>query len=290
MCSAGPSGDMALKILERQDDLEQKFILKEAQLKATDSSLQQFKRHSPSVPRSSPPWDAWGAAVAHEIRTPLTSLKLFMESVEAEIEISPEYTEDFTVAMGQIARIEAAINRLLDFTKPKALVFSRVGIHPLITEILNMIRPLATKQECIVATQIDDHLPAIFADEKRLEEALINLFINSLEAMTGKGRIDVIVTQAHPDFAPGGDPFVRIDVKDTGPGIPAKNIDLIFDPFFTTKPAGTGLGLPMVFHTIERHRGKIRVQSASGNGTVFSIFLPTTPEAHQTDGKDTADR
>ena len=265
--------DMAQKIQQRQDSLEEKFNLKTAELKETDHTLKQFKL----IAERSEKFAALGrlgAAVAHEIRTPLTSLKLFLESIHAEIEISPEYTEDFTVAMGQINRIEGAINRLLDYTKPKELIFSEICIAHLITDIVSMIRPLANKQECVVETRMASGMPEINGDKKLLEEALVNLFINSLEVMPEKGRINVTAEMDVFDSDGNSISCIRIDIADSGPGIGPENLDFIFEPFFTTKSAGTGLGLPMVFNTVKRHDGEIRVRNREEGGVLISLFLP----------------
>ena len=275
--------DMALKIQERQHRLEHQFNLKEAELKKTDHTLKQFQL----IAERSEKFAALGrlgAAVAHEIRTPLTSLKLFLESVEDEIEISPEYTEDFTIAMGQIARIEAAINRLLEFTKPKDLFFSLLNVDCLVTDVVSIIKPLANKQECIIAIEIQNDLPRINADKKLIEEALINLLINSLEAMPDHGHITVSATRGEWDTETHIGPCIRIDITDTGLGIAAEHSDLIFDPFFTTKAAGTGLGLPMVLNTINRHGGEIQVRRRREGGTVFSLFLPIPSSEPETYG------
>ena len=281
--------DMAQKIQQRQDKLEMQFSLKEAELKETDQTLKQFKL----IAERSEKFAALGrlgAAVAHEIRTPLTSLKLFLESVQGEIEISPEYAEDFEIAMSQITRIEAAINRLLDYTKPKEMVFSRIPVEKLIFDIASLVRPLANKQECFIEIHAADDLPEIAGDKKLLEESIINILINALEAMSKKGEIKVTakletVMTAHS----GGNkvPMVRIDIADSGPGIDRENIDFIFDPFFTTKSAGTGLGLPMVFNTVKRHNGEIRVKNQEKGGAVISLFLPATIEESNENGKNT---
>ena len=282
--------DMAQNIQQRQTTLEQKFNLKAAELEETDQSLKQVKL----IAERSEKFAALGrlgAAVAHEIRTPLTSLKLFLESIQGEIEISPEYTEDFTVAMGQISRIETAINRLLEYTKPKEMVFSSIPVHQLIADIVSLVRPLANKQECVIKTNVAHNLPEILGDKKLLEEALINLFINALEAMSEKGRINVTATLERMETAASGDTsssFIRIDVADSGPGIAPENIDFVFNPFFTTKSAGTGLGLPMVFNTVKRHNGQIRIRNREEAGAVVSLFLPPTNEKLGTHGKDTA--
>jgi signal transduction histidine kinase len=265
--------NMAHEVRKRQSNLEQEVNLKEAELKETDLILKQIKL----IAERSEKFAAigrLGAAVAHEIRTPLTSIKLFLESVQGEIEISPEYEEDLTIAMGQIKRIEAAINRFLDYTKPQELIFSEIDIAQLIEEVVFMVRPMANKQECRLDVKIEKNLPKIDGDKKFLEEAMVNLFVNSLEAMPNNGEI--FVTATRDSFDSNGQivPCIRIDIKDTGLGISNEHMELIFDPFFTTKTSGTGLGLPLVINTIKRHGGDVRVKSHEGSGAVFSLFLP----------------
>lgn len=277
--------DMAQKIQQRHDFLEEKFNLKEAELKEVDHTLNQFKL----IAERSEKFVAigrLGAAVAHEIRTPITSLKLFLESIQDEIEISQEYVEDFIVAMGQITRIETAINRLLEYTKPRELIFSKLYVDQLITGIVSLIRPMANKQECEIKVHLDPDLPSIEADEKLLEEALINLFINSLEAVSEKGRIHVTARMDAFDSGENQIPCIRIEISDSGPGISRENINSIFEPFFTTKSSGTGLGLPMVLNMVKRHHGEIRVRNRKTGGAVVSLFLPVKSEQNDAYGKN----
>ncbi|MBN1833859.1 MAG: HAMP domain-containing protein [Deltaproteobacteria bacterium] len=280
--------EMAQGIQRRQNTLEQQFNLKTAELEETDQTLRQFK----VIAERSEKFAALGrlgAAIAHEIRTPLTSLKLFLESIQGEIEIAPEYAEDFIIAMSQISRIEIAINRLLDYTKPKEMVFSKISVETLIRDIVSLVRPMANKQESVIETHFAPHLPGITGDNKLLEEALINLFINALEAMPKKGRIDVTVKPENMEMEGNGNipvPLIRIDVADSGPGIAPEHIDFIFEPFFTTKSMGTGLGLPMVYNTIKRHNGEILVRNQEEGGVVISLFIPLTPEENHEAGKD----
>jgi signal transduction histidine kinase len=266
--------NMARKVSERQHTLEHDITLKDAALKETDLILKQIK----VIAERSEKFAAigrLGAAVAHEIRTPLTSLKLFLESVESDIKISPEYEEDFVIAMDQVQRIEAAINHFLDFSKPQELTLSKVDIIQLIEDVVFMIRPMAAKQDCQVKIDLDEALPEIPADKKFLEEALINLLINALEAIAGPGKITVSATRDDLQGDGASQDCIRIDVGDSGSGIAPEHLGRIFDPFFTTKSAGTGLGLPLVLNTIKRHGGDVRVQSHADSGTVFSLFLPT---------------
>lgn len=216
-----------------------------------------------------------GAAVAHEIRTPLTSLKLFLESVEAEIRISEEYAADFTMAMQQINRIETTINRFLYLTKPRDPVFSEIDVANLMAEVISIVRPLVNRHECLMDVNIGENLPAITGDRKLLTDALINLFVNAVEAMPEHGVLTAVARGN--DFHGGSGepaPCVRIDISDTGCGIADHQLEHLFEPFYTTKASGTGLGLPLAAAAIRNHGGVLRVKSKIGCGTTFSIFLP----------------
>jgi signal transduction histidine kinase len=265
--------NMTLKLKERQESLARQVNLKDAELKETGSIL----RHTKLIAERSEKFAAigrLGAAVAHEIRTPLTSLKLFLESVHAEIEVSPEYQEDLIIAMKEIKRIEATINRFLDFSKPQELIISDIDISQLIEDILSIIKPMINKIECTLDVRIENDLQEIRGDKKLLGEALINILVNSLEVMPHHGSL--FVSAGRDVYHSNNDslPCIRIDVKDTGPGIPEYQIENIFDPFFTTKPSGTGLGLSITAKTIKNHGGFIRVKSEINQGTTFSLFLP----------------
>ena len=265
--------DMSTKLQKRQNHLEQKVDRKDAELKETDLILKKTRL----IAERSEKFAAvgrMGAAVAHEIRTPLTSLKLFMESMEAEIEISPEDAEDFQIAMKQIDRIESTINRFLDFTKPQELVFSEISIADLTEDVLIMVRPMIKRQGCSLDVQMAEGLPPIHGDRKLLAEALVNLFVNSLEAMDSGGSLSITAAEDRFVLTGGTAPCLRIEITDTGCGIAEEQIDSLFEPFFTTKASGTGLGLPLVFNTIQNHGGVIRVKSRVRYGSTFFIYLP----------------
>jgi len=271
--------NMKLKIQERQNHLKEEVGLKEAELKETGSMLRQTKLIAERSEKFAT-IGRLGAAVAHEIRTPLTSLKLFLESVQAEIEVSPEYQEDYDIAMRQIKRIETTINRFLDFSKPQELTFSEIDIPLLIEDILLIIKPMINKNECSLDVTIENDLPKINGDKKLLGEALINLFVNSLEVMPNHGKLLVIAEKDNFILKDETLPCIRIDIRDTGPGIPEYQIANIFDPFFTTKSSGTGLGLSITAKTIKSHGGCISVKSTINEGAVFSLFLPLNYNQH----------
>ncbi len=279
--------EMARQLRARQNSLEEEVGLKAAQLKETDVRL----RKTELAAARSQQLAALGrlaAGVTHEIRTPIASLKLFLESVKAEIEISPEYEEDFHMAMNQIKRMEATINRFLDFARPQEPIFSMIDAGQLVEEALLVVRPKANQQETIVNVAVDDGLPEIKGDKKQLGEALVNLMINALEAMTSRGTLSVSASMDR--YETGGRPrrCVRLEVSDTGPGITSENLSRLFDPFFTTKASGTGLGLSIVQSTVDSHYGEITVESENGKGTTFSILLPVFAEQEdEKHGEDT---
>jgi len=269
--------DMAKQLQNRQRQLEQRMVLQEAELEETGVKLkatQQAAARSQQLAALG----RLASGVAHEIRTPLTSLKLFLESVESDIEISPEYADDFQVAMNQIGRMEATINRFLDFARPQDPVFAWIDVDELIEDALLMVGPRARHQETAVEKSVKNSLPKIKGDEKQLGEVLLNLMLNALEAMGSRGRLSVVADFGEWPGKDGGRRCVRIDIKDTGPGIKEKDISRLFEPFFTSKATGAGLGLSIVYSTLQRHRGDIMVQSIVGEGTTFSVLIPVDEE------------
>jgi len=273
-------GTMAKQLQARQHSLEAKVDFQEAELKKTELAAARSQQLA-ALGRLA-------AGVTHEIRTPIASLKLFLESVKAEIEISPEYEEDFHVAMGQIKRIEATINRFLDFAKPQEPIFSAINVKNLIEEALLVVRPKANQQETTVVLRVDGELPEIQGDKKQLGEALINLMVNSLEATTHRGELTISASVDKRNTSDGPAGCVLIGVSDTGPGIEENNLDKLFDPFFTTKASGTGLGLSIVQTIVRGHGGDISFESVAGEGTTFYLFLPMlTEQGNRKHGKDT---
>lgn len=267
-------GEMARQLQHRQEMLEQRVVLREAELEETGARLKETQQAAARSQQLAS-LGRLAAGVAHEIRTPLTSLKLFLESVETEIAISPDYEEDFQVAMSQVKRMEATISRFLDFARPQEPVFMSLNVGDLIEEALLVVGPKARQQETVIRKSISSLLPEIKGDRRQLGEALLNLLVNGLEAVSGQGELSITANLDSIPTRDGQRRCVRIEVRDTGPGIEAKHQTRLFDPFFTTKATGAGLGLAIVMSTIQRHGGEVAVQSSPGEGTTFSVFLPT---------------
>ena len=270
----GAFGEMARQLRNRQVLLERRMILKEAELEETGARLKETQKAAARSQQLAS-LGRLAAGVAHEIRTPLTSLKLFLESVESEIEISPDYEEDFQVAMSQVKRMEATISRFLDFARPQDPIYSLLDVGELIEDALLVVGPKARQQETIIRKSISRLLPKFKGDKKQLGEALLNLLVNGLEAVASQGELSIIATLGKMQGEDESRECVQIDVSDTGPGIVEENMVRLFDPFFTTKATGAGLGLAIVTSTIHRHGGEVMVQSTVGRGTTFSVLIPT---------------
>ena len=219
------------------------------------------------------PWGRLASGVAHEIRTPLTSLKLFLQSVQDDIVISDELQEDYRIAMRQVGRIEATINHFLDFARPQQPVFGNLDVVGLIDEALEVVQPRANQQEVQVLKRIATGLPPVEGDSRQLGEALVNLMVNALETMPDGGEL--IITAERDGVGEDSQPsWLRIDVSDTGSGIRQEDLERLFEPFFTTKATGSGLGLTILRATIEGHGGSVEVNTQVAVGTTFSLRLP----------------
>lgn len=266
-------GDMARQLQDRHLRLEEEVTQRESELRKTDARLQ-LTQQAAIRSQQLASLGQLAAGVAHEIRSPLTSLKMFLESMEAEMDISPLYDEDLHVAMAQVERMESTINRFLNFARPQDPLFSEFEAGELIKDALLVARPRAMQQETVIATEIADALPLLSGDRKQLGEALLNLIINGLEATMCGSRIAISASMSLQHSPEESSECIKIDVTDSGPGIDSKLIPKLFDPFYTTKATGTGLGLSIVYSTIVRHGGQVGVDSRLGQGTTFSLLIP----------------
>ncbi len=266
-------GHMADQLKDRQARLETRVGLTEVELQKVEAELKGTLEAAARSERLAA-LGRLGSGLAHEIRTPLTSLKLFLQSVQEEISISPEQSEDYQIAMRQVGRIEKTLNHFLDFARPQEPILGDLDFVQLVDDVLEVIRPRANQQEVEIHQSIDPELPKVEGDVRQLGEVLVNLLVNALDAMPDGGRLAISIAAEAAEPGTTDPSWVRIDVSDTGPGIQEKDLDRLFEPFFTTKAAGSGLGLAIIKSTVERHAGSVRVDSQLGAGTTFSVRLP----------------
>jgi two-component system NtrC family sensor kinase len=215
------------------------------------------------------------SGIAHELNNPLNNIGL---TTEALIEGFEDYTTEKKMKMlnqiyAQVERASGTVRNLLDFTRKEIPAFTRVSPAEIVETTIRLVgNEMALNG---IEKELDirkDSLPEIMGNPRNLQQVFLNLFLNSIQAMPRGGTIRVRMSLE--------DPYVRIDIHDTGHGIPKENLDKIFDPFFTTKEpgTGTGLGLSVSYGIVDKHGGKITVESEVGKGATFSVFLPVARE------------
>ena len=207
--------------------------------------------------------------VAHEFKNPLNAIALRLEVLRARVgDDVPEAEADIDVLVQEVTRLDRVVKTFLDLSRPVALDRQDVEIADLVTEILTLVEPEATRARVIVEWQPKVSF-AISADADLLRHALLNVVRNALDAMPGGGHLRVSVTRS-------GD-SCEISVSDTGAGIPDEVRQRIFEPFFSTKESGSGIGLAMTIRVLQMHGGSVDVECAAGHGTTFCLRLPVTP-------------
>ncbi len=223
------------------------------------------------------------AGVAHEIRNPLNAMKgavVHMKRRRADDPLVQEYTQ---LVSEEIDRLNRFVTEFLYFAKQAKPVIVPTDINRLILSMQNLFREQAQGKGIILQNELAPDLPMVRVDPQQIEQVVVNLLINAMDAMPQGGRLKISSTPFTSSDNGAGPDRVRIIVEDTGIGIPPENLQSIFDPFFSTKETGTGLGLPLSLGIVEAHGGALRVQSKAGKGTAVIMELPL--DAHEADGR-----
>jgi PAS domain S-box-containing protein len=212
------------------------------------------------------------ASMAHEFNNPLGIIMGFVEEMQST---TPSDTADFQtlkIIDEEAKRCHKIIQGLMEFARPTPVTPQTTDVGALIAKTLKMIDARLYKQKVGLTEAVAPHLPPIHADAQQLEQVLVNLYLNALDAMLGGGHLTVRAQlDGNGDFSKE----VVISVADTGHGMPREDLAKIFQPFFTArKKAGMGLGLSICERIIKNHGGKIEVESEQGQGTLFRIRLP----------------
>jgi two-component system, sporulation sensor kinase A len=202
------------------------------------------------------------AGIAHEVRNPLTAIKGFLQLME---EKSNENKPYFDIIGSEINRIELILSELLALAKPQEMKVKKVNLEGLIGQVKTLLDTQAIMNNIEILTEYRGQLTEIICDENQIKQVFINLFKNSIEAMSKGGTITVQVS----DYVTGK---IKITFKDTGAGIPPHILKRIGEPFFTTKENGTGLGLMISKQIIENHNGEFHLHSDSSGTTIEMIF------------------
>jgi len=212
-----------------------------------------------------------GAGVAHEVNTVLATVKLFLEMLKTRFSPEEKEVKNLGLILEEVERAEELIDRFLNFAKPSAAEFVKTDINQLIRKGLKLLESRFSQNDIEVFQQLYSPNVFIECDPIKMEEVFTNIFLNSIDAIVGSGKISV-KTQVDDEKA-------EIEIRDTGIGISAIDIEKVYEPFFTTKASGTGLGLSIVHRIIEEHKGIIKITSEEKKGTCVRLELPITAKS-----------
>ncbi len=215
------------------------------------------------------------AGVAHEVNTPLAVISSYAQLLATRFSEDTAESRMLGKVTEQTFRASEIVNSLLDFSRVSGAAMKPCDINRCVHDTLELIAPQLRQAGVSVMRQLDATTP-VTANQGKLQQVLLNLFLNAKDAMPRGGTLTVSTRSASDT---GGD-RVEVLVSDTGTGIPPEVRDRIFDPFFTTKAArqGTGLGLAVTYGIVREHGGAISVDSAAGEGTQFTVSLPAAPQ------------
>jgi two-component system, NtrC family, sensor histidine kinase HydH len=207
------------------------------------------------------------AGVAHELRNPLSSIKGLALLLRSRFIGNNSDIETADILVQEVERLNRSICELLDYARPQKLLKEKVDLKQLLQKAVSLIRIDAEAAGVEVISSCQESLPKVLADEDKLNQVFLNLFLNGIQAMEQGGRLTVEAKAA-------GVAMVEIKISDTGCGIPPENLDRVFDPYYTSKPEGTGLGLAMSAKLVEEHVGSIKIVSQQGKGTSVVVCIP----------------
>jgi signal transduction histidine kinase len=210
------------------------------------------------------------AGIAHEIRNPLGSIKGSVEILEGEFDSNHPKKEFIKIIKEETARLNSIVGEFLKFARPPKPAVEPTSVNELINSTLLLFEKHATHAKVAIHKFLDDSLPHVTLDPDQIRQVLLNVLLNSVEAMPDGGHLELL--SAKDQEGRNG----VIEVSDTGEEIEEASLDRVFNPFFTTKPHGTGLGLSICHQLVELHGGEIALSKNQDGGVTVRIKLPIT--------------
>lgn len=221
------------------------------------------------------------SGIAHEVKNPLTGISCAIQVLNAELSDGGRQKDIITEVLTQIKRLDRTVKDLLSFARPKPPNFVPSKIAEVVEKSVFLVYSEAKRENVVIEIDVPEDLPEVMLDPDQMQQVLLNLMINSVQAMQGGGKLTVSASvksaatlpEAMQPALEGRDTLV-VTVRDTGKGIRAEDLDIVFEPFFTRKTKGTGLGLSISQKIVQEHGGKLAVVSELGKGTEFAVYLP----------------
>lgn len=268
-------GDFAVRIAYRGNDeigrLIQSFNSMVDRLDTAQKELEQL--HFQQLERADrlASIGEMAAGIAHEIKNPLAGISAAVTIIKDDMSLDDPRGGILGEVVDQVKRLDKTVNDLLFFGKPSLPELSCVDINSILTTTLKFAsqhRGGINIDRCI---NLQPDLPPVYADDKQMQQVFLNIILNAYQAMTSGGVLGVTSSLSIHNATE----YVRVDISDTGSGIPPQILGKIFTPFYTTKAQGTGLGLPICNKLVKLHNGNISVVSNDKTGTVFTVELPS---------------
>ena len=218
------------------------------------------------------------AGLAHEVRNPLGAIKGAAQLLEdhGDDGLSDPDREFVSIILEEVDRLDRVVSSVLDYARPAQVMLREFGVRDLLERTAKILA--AEERDAVLSVQVDDDLPPLRADAEQLRQVLINLVRNAVQAMGGRGSVQITARRTVRAARGGDADWVEISVKDEGPGIAEEVMRNLFVPFVTTKERGTGLGLAISQRLVQEMGGRIDVHSRPGEGSTFSIVLPLRPQ------------
>jgi signal transduction histidine kinase len=248
------------------DALEQRILERTQELEKSHRQLLHAEKLS-AVGRLS-------ASIAHEFNNPLQSVMTIVKGVEKFVPLEEKERKLVALALQECHRMKNLVANLKDFYRPSTGKHDPVNIHEVIDGLLLISKKDYQTRKITVVKKYGDNIPHIRAVADQVKQVFLNLLNNASDACEGNGAITISTETKGQE--------IGIHIEDNGIGIDPKYMDQIFEPFFTTKSTlkGTGLGLPVSYGIVQKHGGRIEVESEPGKGSKFSVFLPIAGIAH----------
>jgi PAS domain S-box-containing protein len=209
--------------------------------------------------------------LVHEIRNPLSAMDINLQLLEERLgsrSEDPEIGRYLEIISTETRRLNEVLRNAQVFSKPESPDLETIDLHQIIDQVVFLIKEEALRKKIEISESLQAKHSMVKADPDQMKQVFLNLFKNSIEAMSEGGKFEVLSRND------GQGKIIGVELVDTGSGIPMANLQDVFDPYFTTKKKGTGLGLSIVHNIIAQHGGTIDVTSWLGEGTIFSIILP----------------
>jgi signal transduction histidine kinase len=215
------------------------------------------------------------AVVAHEVRNPVAVIFNALSALRKILKLTGDAAMLLGIVGEEADRLNRIVGDLLDFARPSEPALAPEPLEGVIRDTVEAASSEPAAKPVVIKTHVAPEMPEVRIDARMVRQALLNVVINGLQAMPRGGTLTV----AAASDVSNGRRWARLEVQDTGPGVPPEVASKIFQPFFTTKATGTGLGLAVVKRIMEAHRGEVLIESRAGEGTKVSLLLPMDDDA-----------